>query len=145
MNAISNALGLPRVIVAAPAARPLSAAERSVAAHVDHAVGWLDEFLSQNAADLKKTKTSSEFKTDALRLRQDLLAPAPRALSGEATEKLASSVQSIEQLNQNLSDRAAALPRQATSDTPTAGYHHAAEAVRKLAALSFKPAKAAKE
>ena len=73
MNAISDELGLPRVIVMAPASRPLTAPDRSIAAHVDHAVAWLDEFLAESGPRLRKTRTGSQFAADVTRLRNELL------------------------------------------------------------------------
>ena len=132
MNALSDALGLPRVIVVAPAARPISAADRSVAAHVDHAVAWLDEFLYENAAKLRKTAKGTQLKTDATALRHELLELRRRAIGGEPAERLMRSIQNIERLNQGLSDRAAELAGDSTSQSHAALYKNTAEAVRQL-------------
>jgi hypothetical protein len=132
MNALSDALGLPRVIVAAPVARPISAADRSVAAHVDHAVAWLDEFLYENAAKLRKTATGTQLKTDATALRHELLELRRRAIGGEPAERLTRSIQNIERLNQGLSDRAAELARDSASQSHAALYKNTAQAVRQL-------------
>ena len=60
LNAVSNELGLPRVIELAPAPRPLAGPERAIAAHVDHAVAWLDEFLAANGQRLGKPRTGRD-------------------------------------------------------------------------------------
>jgi hypothetical protein len=140
VNAISDALGLPRVIVAAPLARPLSAADRSVAAHVDHAVAWLDEFLFDSAPSLRKTTAGSQFQTDATRLRRDLLELRRRALGNVPAEQLAASLQEIARLNEDLADRAAGLARDnKLSESRAARFKNSTEAVRKLRSLVAKP------
>ena len=138
MNGISDALGLPRVIMPAPVPRPLGAADRSVAAHVDHAVAWLDEFLAQNAASLRKTAAGTQFQTDATRLRHGLLELRRRALVNVPAEQLAGSVQEIVRLNENLSERAGQLPRETASARRSAQYKETAAAVRKLGSLVAK-------
>jgi hypothetical protein len=138
MNGISDALGLPRVIVPAPSPRPLAAADRTVAAHVDHAVAWLDEFLSQNAASLRKTAAGAQFQTDATRLRHSLLELRRRALASVPTDQLAGSVHEIVRLNENLSERAAQLPRDTAGARSTALFKDTAAAVRKLGTVIAK-------
>ena len=105
MDAISDALGLPRVIEPAPPPRPLSAASRSLAAHVDHAVAWLDEFLAVDAPSLRKTTAGLQVQTDVTRLRHQLLDLRRRAIGGEPAERLAGPVQEIVGLNRSLADR----------------------------------------
>ncbi len=135
MNAISDALGLPRVIVNEPPPRPLSAMDRSLAAHVDHAVAWLDEYLAENSASFRKTPAGTQFQTDAVRLRHDLLELRRRALENLPAEKLKAAVQEIVRLNDNLSERALQMSPEAASTRKTATYKNTAEAVRKLGGL----------
>ena len=135
MNGISDELGLPRVIATEPAPRPLAAMDRSVAAHVDHAVAWLDEFLAENAAGLRRTAAGTQFQTDATRLRRDLIELRRRALENLPAAQLKSSVQEIVRLNENLSERAAQVSPEEASARKTATYKNTAIAVRKLGGL----------
>jgi hypothetical protein len=138
MNGISDALGLPRVIVSAPVLGRLSSADRSLAAHVDHTVAWLDEYLSQNAASLRKTEAGAEFEADATRLRHDLLGLRRRALGNLPTDGLAASVREIVRLNENLSERAVQLSNNKAGKPSTVQYKDTAAAVRELGSFVAK-------
>ena len=109
MNAVSNELGLPRVIEMAPLARPLTGQERAVAAHVDHAVAWLDEFLSEGGPRLRKTQTGAQFLADVTGLRRELLNLRRRAIAGDPAKRLTELLKVIERSNRQLSDRAGAF------------------------------------
>jgi hypothetical protein len=134
MNAVSNELGLPRVIEIAPPSRPLTGPQRVTAAHVDHAVAWLDEFLAANAQRLRKTEDESRFLVDAVSLRNKLLNLRRGVIAGDVAERLAELLKVIQESNQHLSDRAAALARDDPSGSLEARYRNSAEAVRRISA-----------
>ncbi len=138
MNAISDEFGLPRVITMGPAARPLVGANRAVAAHVDHAVAWLDEFLADSGPGLRKTLAGSQFAADVTLLRSQLLKLRRSAIAGEAAARLSAPLQQIDQLNQQLSDRAAQLASQDANNTRVARYRQSAEAINKISGLLAK-------
>jgi hypothetical protein len=132
LNAMSDELGLPRVVETAPAPRPLTGPERAMAAHVDHAVAWLDEFLAASGPRLRKSEEGSRFLADAVTLRNKLLNLRRRAIAGERAERLAELLNVIEGSNQQLSDRAAALARDDAPESIELRYRNSAEAVRKI-------------
>ncbi len=138
VSAVSDQLGLPRVIALEPPARPLTGIERSIAAHVDHAVAWLDEFLAQTERSLRKTEAGTQFRADATRLRRELLSLRRRAIAGEPAARLAEPLKVIERSNRQLSDRAAAMASDDTGKSLDSIYRNAAEAVGKLVALAPK-------
>jgi hypothetical protein len=132
INAISNALGLPRIVELAAPPRTLTGQERTIAAHVDHAVAWLDEFFYDNRVSLRKTESGSQFLADVTGLRRELLALRRRALAGEPPPRLTELVTAIDRTSRQLSDRAAALARDGTNSSLESRYRSSAEAVRKL-------------
>ena len=77
LNAVSNELGLPRVIELTPALPPLAGPERAIAAHVDHAVAWLDEFLAANGQRLGRTADGPRFVTDVVGPAKQAPEPPP--------------------------------------------------------------------
>jgi hypothetical protein len=135
MTAACDVLGLPRIILVEPAPRPLTGRERAIAAHVDHAVAWLDEFMAQSGQSLGKTETGSKFLTDATLLRTDLLNLRRRAIAGEPAEELADHVRSIERSNQQLSHRAAAPSGDLARASVETHYRNTAEAIKKIAEI----------
>ncbi len=134
MNAISDEIGLPRVIVMAPAPLPLAGVNRSLAAHVDHAVAWLDEFLADSGAGLRKTLAGSQFAADVTRLRSSLSSCAVLAIRrryrrethqrplGEEIERLQPAVRAIVRLDpakQNPGDAGVATAFTASRPRPS--------------------------
>jgi hypothetical protein len=138
LNELSNELGLPRVIEITPASRPLTGPERAMAAHVDHAVAWLDEFLAANGARLGKTADGPRFVTDAVSLRNKLLNLRRRAIAGEPAERLAELLSAIESSNQQLSERAVVLAAYDAAGSIASRYRNTAEAVRKIRGVAAK-------
>jgi hypothetical protein len=132
MNAVSNELGLPRVIEIIPPSRPLTGPQRAAAAHVDHAVAWLDEFLAANGQRLRKTEDGSRFLTDSVSLRNKLLNLRRHAIAGDAAERLADLFKVIERSNQQLSNRAAAVGRDDPSGSLESRYRNSSEAIKKI-------------
>ncbi len=141
MNAISNAFGLPRVIVPAPvaqaSARPAAAGNRSLVAHVDHAVAWLDEVLGEVPRDLRQTPAGARFLTQTALMRTQLLQLRRRAIANEPADKLLKSLGEIERMNQQLSVRADELARASHPGLATR-YRNPAGAVAKLRSLVAK-------
>jgi hypothetical protein len=138
LHAISNKLGLPRVIEVAPSARPLTNQERAMAAHVDHAIAWLDEFIAVSGPRLRKTDDGSRFITDAIGLRNKILNLRRRAIAGDPPERLALMLKVIVELNEGLADRAATLPVDPSNTSVSAQFRNSAEAVRKIDAVVAK-------
>jgi hypothetical protein len=138
LNELSNELGLPRVIEITPASRPLTGPERAMAAHVDHAVAWLDEFLAAFGQRLGKTAEGPRFVADVVSLRNKLLNLRRRAIAGEPAGRLAELLKAIESSNQQLSERAAALARDDTTGSIESRYRNTAEAVRKISGVAVK-------
>jgi hypothetical protein len=138
LNEVSNELGLPRVIEVPPAARPLTGPARAMAAHVDHAVAWLDEFLAANGQSLRRTADGPQFVTGVVGLRNKLLNLRRRAIAGEPAGRLAELLKVIESSNQQLSERAAAFARDDTTESIASRYRSTAEAVRKIGSVAAK-------
>jgi len=138
ISAVSDLLGLPRVIALDPPARPLTGIERSMAAHVDHAVAWLDEFLAQTEQSLRKTEAGSQFLGDATRLRSELLYLRRRAIAGEPAARLAEPLKVIERSNRQLSVRGSAMPSDDRDKTIGSVYRNSAEAIEKIGAVASK-------
>ena len=105
-NAISEAFGLPRVIELAPNPRPAAASNRKLAAQVDRAVAWVDEFLTALGPELRKTPAGTRFQADTARMRRQLLKLRRSAIANDPPDRLSQSVREIEALNQQLVDRA---------------------------------------
>jgi hypothetical protein len=106
-NAISDLLGLPRVIEVAAAARPAGKANRNLVAQVDRAVAELDERL----VDLQKTRQGSPLQDDYARLRLMLLQFRQRVLAKDSSEPLSRSLREIETLNRRLREPAGIIFR----------------------------------
>jgi hypothetical protein len=138
LNAVSNKLGLPRVIEVARELRPLTGRERSIAAHVDHAIAWLDEFVATSERGLRKTEDGSRFLADAVSLRNKILNVRRRAIAGEAPERLGELLHIIEGLNQELANRAAAMRADTLGANIESRYRNSAEAIRKIKAVAEK-------
>jgi hypothetical protein len=138
LNDVSNELGLPRVIEITPASRPLTGPERAMAAHVDHAVAWLDEFLAANGRPLGKTANGPRFVTDVVSLRNNLLNLRRRAIAGELAEQLAELLKMIDNSNRQLSERAAAFAGDDIAGSLASRYRNTAEAVRKIKGVAAK-------
>jgi hypothetical protein len=138
MNGISDEFGLPRVIAPTlnvPAANAAQAASnRSLVAHLDHAVAWLDEVLGGATAEMRRTPAGSRFVQQTTQMRAQLLKLRRRALANEPAEKLLKSLNEIEQLNKELSDRASELRVENRPDL-AAEYTRPASAVAKLRGL----------
>jgi hypothetical protein len=138
LNEISNELGLPRVIEITPASRPLTGQERALAAHVDHAVAWLDEFLAASRQRLGKTADGTRFAADLVGLRNNLLNVRRRTIAGEPAARLAELLKLIERSNQQLSERAANLSGDNAAESIEFRYRSTAEAVRKIGGVAAK-------
>ena len=136
VSAVSDQLGLPRVIAVEPPARPLTGLARSMAAHVDHAVAWLDEFLAQTEQGLRKSEAGIQFLADATRLRRELLYLRRRAIAGEPAARLAEPLKLIERSNRQLSELAATLASDDNGKSLGFVYRNSAEAVAKLVSLA---------
>jgi hypothetical protein len=109
-----------------------------MAAHVDHAVAWLDEFLAAFGQRLGKTAEGPRFVADVVSLRNKLLNLRRRAIAGEPAGRLAELLKAIESSNQQLSERAAALARDDTTGSIESRYRNTAEAVRKISGVAVK-------
>ena len=135
MNAISDEFGLPRVIVSTPAvqasSRPDGAGNRSLVAHLDHAVLWLDEVLDDLPADLRQKPAGARFAKQTSQMRTQLLQLRRRVISNEPADKILQSLTEIERMNHELSDRAANLNREIHPGL-AARYRNPADAVAKL-------------
>jgi hypothetical protein len=106
-NAISDALGLPRVIVLVPAPRPAAGPNRNLLAQVDRAVAEVDEL----SVDLAKAQDDSRRRSIAGQLRLKLLEFRQRAIAQLTTEQLSQSLREIETLNQQLSESTGPIVR----------------------------------
>jgi hypothetical protein len=138
LAAISTELGLPRVVEMAPVPRTLTVPERAAAAHVDHAVAWLDEFLAVSGQRLRMTQVGSVFLADAVSLRNKLLNLRRRTIAGDPPERLAELLKAIDASNESLSNRSAALASGETGDTIESRYRNSADAVRKIGSVIAK-------
>jgi len=141
MNAISDAFGLPRVLVSTavvqPAVRPAAAGNRSLVAHVDHAVAWLDEVVGELSPDMRQTPAGTRFVKQTAQMRTRLLQLRRRAIANEPAEKLLKALDEIERMNQQLSDRATDLTRENRAGLATR-YRNPAGVVTKLRSLVSK-------
>ena len=111
MNAISDQLGLPRVIVAGPgrASARRARSARSPPTSITRSPGSTNS-SRESGPELRKTDAGSQFAADVTALRSELLSAAPpcdRRRAGRATRRVAREL--IERSNQQLSDRAAEL------------------------------------
>jgi hypothetical protein len=138
LAAISTELGLPRVIEIPPVPRTLTIPERAAAAHVDHAVAWLDEFLAVSRQSLRMTQVGTGFLTDAVSLRNKLLNLRRRMIAGDPPERLAELLKDIDSANESLSNRAGSLTSNDTAGPIESRYRKPAEAVRKIKSVIVK-------
>jgi hypothetical protein len=111
INAVSNGFGLPRVIENPPNSSPAASAHRRLAAGVDRAVAWVDEFLAEQGPRLRKTPAGTRFASDAANLRNQLRQLRRLALANESENRLVRLTREIETASGQLINRAAEFAR----------------------------------
>src|SRR5262249_49137849 len=61
LNAVSDDLGLPRVIARTPHLARVAGPNRNLVAQVDRSVAWVDEFRAQRGRQLRQTPAGTRF------------------------------------------------------------------------------------
>jgi hypothetical protein len=134
-NGISDDFGLPRVIEGAPGLRPAASSNRKLAAQVDRAVAWVDEFLTVVGPELRKTPAGAQFQVDTSRMRSQLLQLRRSVIANEPPERLSPLIREIEASNQKLLKHAGEVALNVNRVDMIARFRNPALAVNNLRGL----------
>jgi hypothetical protein len=140
--ALSDDLGLPRVISLVPAAPLAQGVDRKRLAPVDRAVAALDKFLSEAVPGQDEaTDAGSRFRGDVAQLRRALLQFRQQVAANEPAERLSRSLREIEIMNRRLSDRARSesLISRGVTRLDARGFREPAQALEELHDLMQRP------